>query len=50
MNALNTSPHATWKALLIRGAHRPLRHHFGEVMITLNGAAARGDQTVAKHV
>jgi hypothetical protein len=38
------------KALLMRGAYRPLRHHFGEVMITLAGAAARVDQTGPRHV
>jgi hypothetical protein len=50
MNALKTSLHATWKALLKRGAHPALRRHFAEVMITLNGAAARDDQTGSKHV
>ena len=29
---------------------RPLRHHFGEVMITLTGVAARVDRTVPRHV
>lgn len=37
-------------AVLRLGAGRSLRHHFGEVMIILEFAAAHGGRTVARPV
>jgi hypothetical protein len=38
------------ESALMRKRDRPLRHRFGEVMITSTVAAVRSDQTVLKHV